>query len=777
MKNLTLPVALTLTLLAPVAATRAETARTPRSYRAAAAMPDTLEALSPSFSHLDGYLGRRVANNEKDRLLEVDLKPLLAGYQHRPGSHPWIGEHIGKWMHAATLAWAYTGDKALKAKLDGAVRDLIATQEPDGYLGTYAPDKRFGLYPGNDWDVWSHKYCLLGLLTYYQYTGSQPALTTCRKIGDLLIRTFGPGKKSILSAGTHFGMAATSVLEPVVLLYRNTGDTRYLDFAKYIVKAWDEPTGPHVLTTLTTLKSVGKTANGKAYEMLSNLVGLCELARATGDRTYLVPALNAWNDVVANQLYLTGTASYGEIFHANHDLPNKPNFSIGETCVTVTWIQLTSQLLRLTGEAKYGNELERSYYNHLAAAQRPDGAEWCYYTALEGTKPYGPGINCCVSSGPRGMALAPTMAYFKRTEKNRRETLVVNLLESSHATLKLGGQNVTVTQESRFPVQGVAELRLRLAKPAKFGLQVRAPKWGQPFRIALADGEAGHDADGWVRVPARLWHDGERVTLRFSLTAKVITGEYGNKGRAALTWGPFVMAYDEAYNPGLPSSTTLVLENPGSATLRAENGKPALSLTTPMLSLRDKTTRPAVFVPFAEAGTAGSRYRIWMVAPGAETHLKFSLLMEGKESRNAEGNVGGSIVDGDRDSFVVTYDGKLHREDWFAITLPVPTVVRRIVYTHGMLFHDGGWFDASAGKPRIEIKRTMQGDWEQVGVLSDYPETTATDAKELQDRQEFTLTLPEPTSIVAVRVVGKSACGDSPEQSFSSCAELQAFEN
>ena len=166
--------------------------------------------------------------------------------------------------------------------------ELIACQEPDGYLGTYSPDKRFGLYEGADWDVWSHKYNLIGLLTYYQYTGNRLSLDCCRKMGDLLIATF-PGKKSILAAGTHIGMAATSVLEPVVLLYRFTGDKRYLDFARYIVKAWDEPHGPAIAASLRAGKGVNHTANGKAYEMLSNLVGLCELARATGDRSLLEP--------------------------------------------------------------------------------------------------------------------------------------------------------------------------------------------------------------------------------------------------------------------------------------------------------------------------------------------------------------------------------------------------------------------------------------------------------------------------------------------------------
>jgi DUF1680 family protein len=119
----------------------------PMPPRVPARLPDKFEMLAPSQIHLGGWLGARIDANEKNRLLKVDVEPLLAGYRHRPGSHPWIGEHIGKWLHAATLAWAYTADPALKAKLDQVVAELIACQEPDGYLGTYVPEKRFGLFP------------------------------------------------------------------------------------------------------------------------------------------------------------------------------------------------------------------------------------------------------------------------------------------------------------------------------------------------------------------------------------------------------------------------------------------------------------------------------------------------------------------------------------------------------------------------------------------------------------------------------------------------------
>jgi hypothetical protein len=268
MKRTTLMIALT--AFAPVLGAAPVV---PEPYVVAAAAPEVVQPVDPSAVKIEGRLGARIDANERRRLLVVDTEPLLAGYRKKPGEHPWIGEHVGKWLHAATLAWAYSGDPVLRQKLDTVAAALIATQEPDGYLGTYVSGQRFGLYDGADWDVWSHKYNLIGLLTYYRYTGNRDALAASRKIGDLLIATF-PGRKSILAAGTHEGMAATSVLGPIVELYRLTGDARYLEFARYLVRAYEEPGGPDLVRALVDAgKGVDRTANGKAYEMLSNLLG------------------------------------------------------------------------------------------------------------------------------------------------------------------------------------------------------------------------------------------------------------------------------------------------------------------------------------------------------------------------------------------------------------------------------------------------------------------------------------------------------------------------
>ena len=44
-------------------------------------------------TRIGGLLGERMKINLEKRLLRVDEKALVEGFQTRPGKHPWIGEH------------------------------------------------------------------------------------------------------------------------------------------------------------------------------------------------------------------------------------------------------------------------------------------------------------------------------------------------------------------------------------------------------------------------------------------------------------------------------------------------------------------------------------------------------------------------------------------------------------------------------------------------------------------------------------------------------------
>jgi len=587
------------------------------------AVVDRQAMTEPDQVRLAGWLGARIEANETNRLAKVDVNPLLAGFRRRPSAQTYDGEHVGKWLHAATLAWANTGDPALRRNLDYTAAELIKCQEADGYLGTYLATNRW-----TAWDVWSHKYNLIGLITYMRYTGNLEPLSACRRMGDLLCNTFGdaPGKRGIIRAGEHAGMAPTSVLEPMVLLYRLTGEPRYLDFCKYILRAWEQPNGPKIISTLLTRKRVDKVGDRKAYEMLSCLNGALEYYRTVGDPKILEACLNAWKDIVEQRLYVTGAASYGELFHDDFDLPNVAH--VGETCVTVTWLQLNTQLLRLTGEARFAEELEHVVLNQLFGAQKADGSAWGYYVQMEGRKPYSSRMmngNCCLSSGPRGVALIPTFAVCTDAAG-----VVVNLYEAGTAKLRLRDRTpVTLVTETRYPADELIRITVGLAGEKNFTVKMRLPAWcqspsvqvkGQP--VALSPG-----ADGYLAVQ-RSWKNGDQIELRFKLEPRVVIGDHKNSGKIALFYGPLVLAAeadllgDQLSSTGavaLPSADLAVLAvtpEPAPDNIRTWPGARVFRINA--IPLRASNSAPADvslpirLIPFADAGNSGSEYKVWM---------------------------------------------------------------------------------------------------------------------------------------------------------------------
>ena len=108
------------------------------------------------------------------------------------------------------------------------------------------------------------------------------------------------------------------------------------------------------------------------------------------------------------------------------------------------------------------------------------------------------------------------------------------------------------------------------------------------------------------------------------------------------------------------------------------------------------------------------------------------------------------------------------------MTLAAPAELKQVVFVHGKTFHDGGWFDVSAGPPQVQVQTVEKGPWETVGVLKDYPATTTTTADGLNGGERFTCPLSKPTKVFGVRVIGKPVLRNNPQQAFASCGELLA---
>lgn len=561
----------------------------------------------------NGYLGDRFTKNLEQRLLKVDEFGLIGSYLDRPGIHPWAGEHVGKYLETACNTWKLTHNPALKKQTDRLIYELINTQKEDGYLGTYTPDQYW-----TSWDVWSHKYNLHGLLSYYKMTGYQPALETCKKMGDLLCRTFGKksGQKDILTAGEHIGMAATSVLDAMVELYKYTADKNYLDFCYYILEAWDQDNGPKVISEILTTGKVKNVGNGKAYEMLSNYVGLIKLYQITGDEKMLKAVQMAWQDVVNTQLYITGTSSSHEYFQNDDYLPAGAVDNMGEGCVTTTWIQLNQNLFALTGDIKYLNQLERTVYNHLLAAENPQTGCVSYYTPLMNKKPYTCFITCCQSSVPRGIALVPNFTFGNIS--NVPTVLFYEPAVYKEKIFTAGKKNIDVVFNlaGNFPESGQMVLSVTCSAPGVFPIALRVPAWCENYTAKVGDKLYTGVADKFVTI-SRNWKTGDKVIISFDMPVQLLAGGKSYPGQVALQRGPQILAVDGSVNTAAindlvaNSKTAIPVDN-----LNLENnskilphnwfGKQAYSLK--MLNSNDKI----IMVPFAEASQTDGEIKVWL---------------------------------------------------------------------------------------------------------------------------------------------------------------------
>ncbi|MEM1990576.1 MAG: glycoside hydrolase family 127 protein [Candidatus Bathyarchaeia archaeon] len=518
---------------------------------------DAIKCTQPNKVRMKGFIGKRFEANRLNRLRLQEEYFLLWPFQehcpigygyHQP--HPditlgdWHGEFLGTWVSAASLTAWNTSDEELCKKIDILVRNWLATQKEDGYLGTYDEKDRW-----KSWDVWVQAHDLIGLLTYYHYTGREDILKAAIRVADRVLKDFGPGKRPLHKTGPHRGMASSAILEPLIWLYWETGDKRYLEFGRWLVdEDWEQPDGPRLISSLLSGLGVAGTPCPKGVEMLIDFAGLLELYRATGEERYLKTVLVAWEDIVRNHLYITGSASTGEYFTPDFVLRNDGVFRIGETCVTMGWIYLNLSLGKLTGEARFFDMVEQSLYNHLLGAQSPDGRGWAYYVGLRDSKRYRwhTDPECCPSRGTRMLALMPLYVFGVDNEG-----IVVNFYEKSEATLTLNsGVEVKIEQETSYPFDGEVLLKFALKEPSYFTVRLRLPGWCEKYEVRLNDEpiETLVDARGYIVVD-RVWCNGDTLRMNMDMPVRVVIDKFGNNLRVAFMRGPLVFAADSSYLP------------------------------------------------------------------------------------------------------------------------------------------------------------------------------------------------------------------------------------
>jgi DUF1680 family protein len=491
-----------------------------------------------------------------------------AGKMDAPFSGVYFNDSdVYKWLEAAAWTLASDRDPELERMVNVAIGEIEDAQQPDGYLNTYfvsekAPER---------WTDLTHKhelYCaghlIQAAVAHHRATGSERLLNVACRFADHICNTFGPEEE-----GKRLGTDGHEEIEmALVELYRDTGDRKYLDQARFFVDVRG-----HGLLGGRAYHGTHGLSGGREYyqdheplrdmhEMVGHAVRAVYLTSAaadlyaeTGDPTLLEALERLWHNMTTRRMYVSGgigSRYEDEAFGEDYELPNARAYA--ETCAAIGSVMWNWRMLAIDGDARYADLLEHTLYNAALPGLSLDGESYFYQNPLSDSGAHRRsswfGVACCPPNAARLLASLP--GYFYSVSD---DGVWVHLYAEGRAEVRLSDdRTVSLRQRTQYPWDGNVEIEVDAE--SDFGLMLRIPAWceegaeidinGHPF-----DGSVSPGSYAEIR---RTWQPGDRVRLALPMPVRYEESHpyvAENAGRVAIMRGPLLYCVEQVDNPGL----------------------------------------------------------------------------------------------------------------------------------------------------------------------------------------------------------------------------------
>jgi DUF1680 family protein len=521
--------------------------------------------------------GRKRSGHEGQRYNDTDVFKAIEGASYSLSAHP---------------------DRELEKELDGLIELVAAAQEEDGYLFTARTIDPGNPIPGIGESRWSnlpvsHELYNAGHLyeaavAHFQATGKRTLLDVAIKNADLLVSTFGPGKKK--------GFPGHQEVEiGLAKLYRVTGKESYLQLAKYFLEARGRdvelekyPPGSRFAIYNDPIQIQAHRpileqdeAVGHAVRAAYMFTGMADVAALAQESRFVEAIGRLWDNVVSKKLYLTGGIGARhdrEAFGGNYELPNKTAYN--ETCAAIGNVFWNHRMFLLHGDAKYIDVLERILYNGVISGISLRGDSFFYPNPLESdgkflfnkgvaTRKAWFDVACCPGNIARFIPSVPGYVYARR-----QDDIYVNLFIQGTGKID---SSLRIRQETDYPWDGRVTITLEPDEPRELVLNLRIPGWARgepvPSDLYRYEDEPGEKpmlkvngepvkielAKGFARI-RRKWETGDIVELELPMPIRRVRSHEKveeNQGKIALERGPLVYCAEGIDNGGQVSHLSL----------------------------------------------------------------------------------------------------------------------------------------------------------------------------------------------------------------------------
>ena len=532
--------------------------------------------LDGPFKTLQKVMGEKILALNPDSLLAYPR--LAAGLPPKAKPDPvptfhW-GTTVGHNMIQCVFAWQATGDPRMLDRVKYLIAGLAECQKANtakgdpliGYCGGVEKSREgfaklmkgeavaepAGGFNGMSGVPWYNTHKIYAGLVYAARGGVKEALPVLTALTDWcerVTRNLDDKAMQTMLETEHGGMA-----EAIADVYALTGEKRYLALARRfrhdaIYKPMLE--NRDVLGDANPYWAWGWHANTQ----IPKLTGYERIYELTGESDYHAAVLNFWRIVVNHHTYVTGGNGKAEYFISPDKWEGSVRMPWGpESCNTYNMLKLTSRLFRADPSPEFMEYYERAMFNGMLVMVNPRTGGRVYHTALcpmayvSSMLPVESTLgSCCGNTVCEMHFLAHELIY-----AHSASALWVNQFIASEVKWKERG--ITLRQETRFPYEPRATLRIAAGKPQRFDLMLRRPAWaGEGFAIAIngkpfkADGKPGE----YIRL-SREWSGGDTVTVELPMALRV--EPLKNSSRfAAVFSGPILLAASHG-DPGFPEA-------------------------------------------------------------------------------------------------------------------------------------------------------------------------------------------------------------------------------
>ena len=556
------------------------------SGRVSAADGMNIESFSLADITMSDEYCKNAFGKETEYLLSFDNDRLLAGFRENAGLNTKGAKRYGGWEntniagHAVghyltALAQAYLHPELndaqrmeisskMYALIDGLLECQKNSKGKPGFIWAAAHPNGTGVEVQFDnieagksniineaWVPWytMHKI-IAGIVDIYNATGYAPAKELGSALGDWVYgrcRTWDERKHNTVLSIEYGGMN-----DCLYDLYMITGKDEHAAAAHY----FDETSlyeavlrgGANVLNNKHANTTIPKFIGAlKRYTVLD---GRTVNGEKTDASRYLQYAEAFWDMVVTHHTYITGGNSEWEHFGMDDVLDKERTNCNCETCNSYNMLKLSRELFKITGDSKYMDFYENTYYNSILSSQNPETGMTTYFQPMATGyfKVYSSGFDhfwCCTGSGMESFTKLGDTIYM-----HCDDTLYVNMYQSS--VLDWAERDMKITQESFVPESDKAKFTVDGSGAVDF--RFRIPDW----------------AAGKMKVKVC----GEDYSYRTVNGYAQVTGEFKTGDMIELTIPEEVKAY------ALPDKNTVYGFKYGPVVLSAELGKQDMSTSS-----------------------------------------------------------------------------------------------------------------------------------------------------------------------------------------------------